>query len=80
MQEICLSNDVDRQLIITVVSKIFAEASNIPIFILPGNHDPLTKDSLYLNPSWETLDNITIFQTTEPFRIDYLSILYILVL
>ncbi|MDP2835753.1 MAG: DNA repair exonuclease [Methanobacteriaceae archaeon] len=66
------SNDVDRQLI-AVVSKIFAEASTIPIFILPGNHDPLTKDSLYLDPTWETLDNVTIFQESEPFRIDYLG-------
>ncbi|MBZ4336568.1 DNA repair exonuclease [Corallococcus sp. AS-1-12] len=29
------------------------KASRAPVYVLPGNHDPLTPDSVYLRPSWK---------------------------
>ena len=40
-------NQVDRKLI-TEVSKMFSQIDPTPVYLLPGNHDPLTRDSIYL--------------------------------
>lgn len=29
------------------------KASRAPVYVLPGNHDPLSPDSVYLRPSWK---------------------------
>ena len=63
------NNNVDKQLLNTV-SEMF-QRTPVPIFIIPGNHDPLTLDSLYHDPVWDTLSNITIFKEPEPFTIPY---------
>ncbi len=60
------SNQVDRSLL-TAVSRIFSEISPTPIYILPGNHDPLGRDSLFNDPVWEKLENLTIFTEPEPY-------------
>jgi len=59
------SNQVDRSLI-TELSKIFSQIAPTSVYLLPGNHDPLTMDSLYHDPVWQTLDNLTIFSEPEP--------------
>jgi len=38
----------------------FSRLGNIPVFIAPGNHDPLVPDSLYRQIKWT--ENVTIFQ------------------
>jgi len=38
------NNDVDRRLI-DIVANIMKRVEPIPVYILPGNHDPLTRDS-----------------------------------
>lgn len=63
------NNNVDKQLLNTV-SKIF-QSTSVPIYIIPGNHDPLTLDSLYWDPVWDTLNNVTIFKESEPFTLPY---------
>ena len=63
------SNDVDRRLL-NNVSEILG-SSTVPIYIIPGNHDPLTLDSLYWDPIWDTLNNVTIFKESEPFTLPY---------
>lgn len=63
------SNDVDHRLL-NIVSEILAQ-SRVPIYIIPGNHDPLTMDSLYLDPVWDSLENVTIFSESEPFTLSY---------
>ena len=60
------SNQVDRSLL-TAVSQIFSDISPTPIYLLPGNHDPLGRDSLFNDPVWEKLDNLTIFTQPEPY-------------
>ncbi|MDO5835795.1 MAG: DNA repair exonuclease [Methanobacterium sp.] len=59
------SNQVDRKLV-GEVSQLFQQVSPIPVYLLPGNHDPLTRDSLYHDPVWESVDNLTIFQENKP--------------
>lgn len=61
------SNQVDRKLL-SAVTQIFSKTAPTPIYLLPGNHDPLGKDSLYNDPVWEKLDNLTIFTQPEPYN------------
>ncbi|MBI5458112.1 exonuclease SbcCD subunit D [Methanobacterium sp.] len=63
------SNDVDKRLLNTV-SEIL-QHTPVPIYIIPGNHDPLTLDSLYWDPVWETLNNVTIFKESKPFTLPH---------
>jgi DNA repair exonuclease SbcCD nuclease subunit len=67
------NNEVDRGLI-EVVLNIIAPVAPIPVYILPGNHDPLTRDSLYLDSSWKALNNVVIFETKEPIEIPELNV------
>lgn len=59
------SNQVDRSLVGSV-SQMIDEISPTPVYILPGNHDPLTMDSLYYDSVWKSLNNLTIFTKAEP--------------
>lgn len=61
------NNNVEKQLLNTV-SEIF-QRTTVPIYIIPGNHDPLTLDSLYHDPVWDTLSNVTVFKESEPFTL-----------
>lgn len=36
------------------------EQSGLTVVILPGNHDPLTEDSVYRQPSFANLDHVTV--------------------
>jgi len=67
------NNDVDRGLI-EVVLDIIGQVTPIPVYILPGNHDPLTRDSLYLDSSWKSLNNVIIFESKEPLKIPNLNV------
>ncbi len=40
--------------------RLLAEAG-LPVVILPGNHDPITKDSTFLRGDLATIANVTIF-------------------
>lgn len=62
------NNDVGRNLVDIAISTIKI-AAPIPVYILPGNHDPLTRDSPYLDPSWGSIDNAIIFKDKEPIKI-----------
>ena len=64
------SNDLDRRIVNTVV-EILASAPNLPFYIIPGNHDPLTKDSFYNEKAWNVAENVTIFKENKPFKVPY---------
>lgn len=59
------SNDIDRTILNRVVQSMLNVAP-LDIYILPGNHDPLTMDSPYLDPMWDSLSNVHIFRNPEP--------------
>jgi DNA repair exonuclease SbcCD nuclease subunit len=44
------------------------ESFGLPVYIIPGNHDPLTADSVYARPPWSTAsnDNVHLQRTCEP--------------
>ncbi len=61
------SNEVDSQIIHEVCSDL--SQTYLPVYILPGNHDPLTRDSPYNNPIWDAAKNIHILKEAEPLDI-----------
>lgn len=67
------SNDLDRRIVTTVV-EILASAPNLPFYIIPGNHDPLTKDSFYNEKAWDVAENVTIFKENKPFKVPYCDV------
>ena len=67
------SNDVDRKLI-RKITTLIKDIDPIPVYILPGNHDPLTRDSLFHDETWKTIDNVYIFKDEEPVKISNLGV------
>jgi len=67
------NNDVDRKLI-DVMTKIIKGVEPISVYILPGNHDPLTRDSLYLDSAWDPIGNVIIIKSKEAIRIPELNV------
>jgi DNA repair exonuclease SbcCD nuclease subunit len=59
------NNDIGRDLIDAVI-RILQKVAPMPVYILPGNHDPLTIDSIYANSSWKTLSNTYIIDQPKP--------------
>lgn len=47
---------------------------NIPVVILPGNHDCLDKSSIYLRQAWEKLKNVYIFTEEKGQTFDFPSL------
>ncbi len=52
------------------VLRILSECAPIPVFILPGNHDPLTPDSVYNRSAFRESPppNVHVFRSREPVR------------
>jgi len=67
------NNDVDRNLTYKV-TKILAKINPTPIYILPGNHDPLTLDSLYLDPVWDSVQNVEILKDYSPLELPDINV------
>jgi DNA repair exonuclease SbcCD nuclease subunit len=58
-------NHVDNQWVREVVRIL--SASSVPVYVLPGNHDPLSQDSIYRRASWkERAAHVHLLETTEP--------------
>lgn len=67
------SNEVDRK-VLRIALNIMEKFAPIPVYILPGNHDPLTRDSLYLSSSWKLVSNVVVFESQKALRIPYLDV------
>ncbi len=61
-------NAVDR-LLIRKVGDLLARFSR-PVFIIPGNHDPLVPGSVWEHPVWAEASNITVAARAEPIELD----------
>ena len=61
------NNGVER----TLVQKAVDILSNfkIPVYLIPGNHDPLIPGSVWEHPSWESANGVTILRREEPVRV-----------
>jgi predicted phosphodiesterase len=40
-----------------------------PVYIIPGNHDPLEPGSVWQHPVWNSFDNLHVLQDAEPLEI-----------
>lgn len=49
----------------------------LPVYLLPGNHDPYTPDAIYLSRLWlsERHANVHVFGSTEPVLLDGVALL-----
>jgi DNA repair exonuclease SbcCD nuclease subunit len=61
-------NMVSQEDVIKVVS-VFNQYANIPIYLLPGNHDILGADCVYNRPIFQKLKHLTIIQTCDTIQI-----------
>ena len=43
------------------------QSANRPVYVIPGNHDPLTADSVYVRPPWSTAAGVVrVLRAPEP--------------
>jgi DNA repair exonuclease SbcCD nuclease subunit len=61
-------NAVDR-LLVRKIGEIL-RAFPDPVYIIPGNHDPLTPGSVWEHSVWKEAANISIFRNPEPVELD----------
>jgi DNA repair exonuclease SbcCD nuclease subunit len=61
-------NAVDR-LLVRKVGEILRGFGG-PVFIIPGNHDPLVPGSVWEHSVWKEAENITVFTKNEPLELD----------
>lgn len=61
------NNGVER----TLVQKAVDILSNfkIPVYLIPGNHDPLIPGSVWEHPSWGSANGVTILRREDPVRV-----------
>jgi DNA repair exonuclease SbcCD nuclease subunit len=57
-------NGVDR-ILVQKVADILAK-SKTPIYIIPGNHDPLVPGSVWDHPVWKSTENVSILREETP--------------
>jgi DNA repair exonuclease len=60
-------NGVDRVLV-QKAADILA-GSNIPVFIIPGNHDPFTPGSVWEHPAWKSAGSVQVLYEEQPVEI-----------
>ena len=60
-------NGVDRLMIQKVVDIL--SRFEVPVYIIPGNHDPLVPGSVWEHPVWKQTENIVVLQEEEPVEV-----------
>ncbi len=60
-------NAVDRALV-QKVADILA-GSPVPVYVLPGNHDPLTPGSVWEHPAWRSMEHVHVLREEKPVEI-----------
>jgi DNA repair exonuclease SbcCD nuclease subunit len=61
-------NGVDRAVVASVAT-LLAKAP-CPVYILPGNHDPVQPGSVWDDARWRSADNVTILADRTPVRVN----------
>ncbi len=60
-------NGVDRALIQKVVDIL--GSSPVPVYLIPGNHDPLTPGSVWEHPAWKSMEHVHVLREEKPVEI-----------
>ncbi len=57
-------NGVERALIQKVADIL--SSCQVPVYIIPGNHDPLTPGSVWEHPAWKSMESIHVLREEKP--------------
>jgi DNA repair exonuclease SbcCD nuclease subunit len=57
-------NGVSRELVSEVIDRL--RSMPCPVFVIPGNHDPLQPGSVWEHAGWVTARNVHVLRTREP--------------
>jgi DNA repair exonuclease SbcCD nuclease subunit len=60
-------NGVDRILVQRTADIL--DSFGKPVYIIPGNHDPLVPGSVWEHPAWKEIDSVYILRESKPFEI-----------
>ncbi len=60
-------NGVDRVLVQRVADIL--TSFNGPVYVIPGNHDPLTPGSVWEHPVWKSTGSVTVLREETPVKI-----------
>ena len=60
-------NGVERALIQKVADIL--GGSPVPVYVIPGNHDPLTPGSVWEHPAWKTMEHVHVLREEKPVEI-----------
>jgi DNA repair exonuclease SbcCD nuclease subunit len=60
-------NAVERVLVQRVADIL--SSSKLPVFILPGNHDPTIPGSVWEHPAWKSCENVSVLTEEKPIEI-----------
>jgi DNA repair exonuclease SbcCD nuclease subunit len=61
------NNGVDRTLVQRVADIL--SAFGVPVYVIPGNHDPLSPGSVWNHPVWGSIGNLRVLREEEPVEI-----------
>ena len=57
-------NGVERALIQKVADIL--GSSPVPVYLIPGNHDPLTPGSVWEHPAWKSMEQVHVLREEKP--------------
>jgi len=57
-------NGVERALIQKVADIL--GGCRVPVYLIPGNHDPLTPGSVWEHPAWKTMEHVHVLREEKP--------------
>lgn len=60
-------NGVDRVAVQKVADIL--NGSDVPVFIIPGNHDPLVPGSVWEHPAWKSSKNVHVLREEKPVEV-----------
>ena len=60
-------NGVDRVLVQKVADIL--GGSSVPVYVIPGNHDPLVPGSVWDHPAWAEQDKVRVLRQAEPLEV-----------
>jgi DNA repair exonuclease SbcCD nuclease subunit len=60
-------NGVERTLIQKAADIL--GSSPVPVYVIPGNHDPLTPGSVWEHPAWKTMQHVHVLREEKPVEI-----------
>jgi len=60
-------NGVERALVQKVADIL--GGSRVPVYLIPGNHDPLTPGSVWEHPAWKSMEHVHVLREEKPVEI-----------